>query len=65
MIECDINKSEAITKFVWLSKQKNIFGCASNNSIRIGYVNEGNNLKSIHKFKLHIDRQIRDFDINI
>jgi hypothetical protein len=62
--DSDFKSTEPITKFVWLSRHRNIFAVATGNSIRLGHVNDEGRVKTTNRFRVHIDKTIRDFEIN-
>ncbi len=60
-VDSDFKSTEPITKFIWLSKHKNIFAVASGNNIRLGHISEEGRVKTTNRFKVQIDKPIRDF----
>ena len=49
---------------MWLTRHRNIFAVATGNSIRLGHVNDEGRVKTTNRFRVHIDKIIRDFEIN-
>lgn len=49
---------------MWLNRHRNIFAVATGSSIKLGHVNDEGRVKTTNRFRLHIDKTIRDFDIN-
>lgn len=47
-----------------MGKNKNIFALSISNSIRIGNISEDLKVKSASKFRVHLDKPIRDFDLS-
>lgn len=64
-MQTDFKSNEAIIKFQWMGKQRNIFAVSSGGSIRIGNINEEMKVKTASRFKIHINKPIRDFQINV
>jgi hypothetical protein len=52
--DTDFKSSEPISKFIWLSKHKNLFAVSTGNSIRIGHINDEGRAKTVNKFKIQI-----------
>lgn len=57
----DYKSTDPITKFAWLGRHKNIFAVAAGSSIRLGHVNEEGRVKTTNRFRVNIDKPIRDF----
>ncbi len=52
--DSDFKSTEPITKFIWLSRHRNIFAVATGNSIRLGHVNDEGRVKTTNRFRVHI-----------
>lgn len=62
--DSDFKSTEPILKFSWLSKHKNIFAAATGTNIRLGHVSDDGRVKTTNRFRVYIDKPIRDFEIN-
>lgn len=62
--DSDFKSTDPIIKFMWLNRHRNIFAVATGSSIRLGHVNDEGRVKTTNRFRVHIDKPIRDFEIN-